>query len=617
VIGLSEHYDVLIKNSKIIDGTGKPAFGGSIGIDGERIVALGNIRGDADIEIDGAGLVTCPGFVDIHSHGDLTILQYPLAENFVMQGITTFIGGNCGASMAPIKDLWPWGIFTPSLVAGWWHEVEPHTYSPPGYLPLVKYREILEEKLGYSIDWRTFSEFLSKVEKLGISVNYAPIVGHNNVRLAVMGEDFKRKAKQAEIEDMKGHVDEAMSSGAFGLTTGLDGNAGDFASTDELVQLAKVAQKYGGIYLSHTRNFDNNWPSNNPDEWGYGICHNISPEEMGLAKYYGLTEAIEVCRKAKIPVQISHIPVVYTIYQYFPEILQEAATRATLQIVDEAKEEGLDVTFDVSPVDHDVHGVLLSQPSLIQIFSRWLIKCGSTERFVENLKFREFRDELKREIESGRMKIIMIHPKTDKFWMNRPYIVSCRNREYEGKTIGEIAIKNNRDPVDTIFDILVEDPNMKLNNTDPRWTETTIRIFLEYPFAMAGSDLYAVPFHGTKFVGMGGLAAGEPGPATYGLYPRYIRRFVREKAILSLEEAVKKITHLPAQRLGLKDRGIISLGAYADILVFDYERITDKGTALEPRQAPEGINHVLVNGKVVFENMNHTGLKAGKVLKQK
>ena len=172
------------------------------------------------------------------------------------------------------------------------------------------------------------------------------------------------------------------------------------------------------------------------------------------------------------------------------------------------------------------------------------------------------------------------------------------------------------DPFETRLDILIEDPNTKYNCKDPRWTETTVSVFLRHPSAMVATDLTMVPFGDSELHGGGGIAAGEPGLATYAFYPRYIRRFVREKGILSLEEAVKKATYLPAQRLKLEKRGTLSVGAYADLLLFDYEKISDKGTWDKPKVRPQGIVNVIVNGKIVYDNMRHTGLKPGKVIRR-
>jgi N-acyl-D-amino-acid deacylase len=612
---MPEQYDIIIKNATLIDGSGSPAFRGDLGIKGDKIVSLGEVNGSADIQIDGQGLTLCPGFIDIHSHADLNILQYPLAENLVMQGVTTFAGGNCGLSLAPLNDFMPFGIFTSSIVGKWWHEIEPNTYGSPKLLPLNKYRQILEKKLGYEINWRTFGEFLNKVDEAGASINYAPLVGHNTVRLAVMGGDFQRRARPKEIEEMKAHLEEAMKSGALGMASGFDGGPGDFAPTDEVIELAKVVKKYGGFYATHTRNSDNNYPSIDPQEWGYGICHSLSPDEMPADKYNGIMEAIKIATEAKLPGHISHVIPAYNIYQHYPELLQEAAAKATLDLFENAVDDGVDLTFDVLP-DEDLHGVFISGPRLIDLFSIWLKKIGSEERFIDNIKINEFREELKKEFTGGKFKILMINPKTDFCWMERPYIVRCSNKSIEGKTIGDLSRQRNTDPFETILDILIEDPHTKYNCKDPRWTETTVSVFLKHPSAIVATDLTMVPFGENESQGGGGIAAGEPGLATYAFYPRYIRRYVKEKAVLSLEEAIKKATYLPAQRLNLEKRGILSVGAYADIILFDYGKISDKGTWDNPKVRPEGIVNVIVNGKIVYDEMRHTGLKPGKVLRR-
>jgi len=616
---LPEYYDLLIKSASIVDGTGKSVFRGSIGIRGEKIAAVGDVKGDAARVIDGSGLVACPGFIDIHNHGDHILLQYPLAENYAMQGITTFVGGNCGGSQAPIKDY----IRTPRGASDWWWELAPNTLGPPYFLSLSKYGKILEEKLGYAIDWRTFGEYLSKVEKQGISVNFISLVGHNAIRLAAMGMDFKRRSKPSEIEEMKGYVNEAMRSGAFGFSVNLDGipGIGEYANTEEVIELAKVTQKYGGLYATHMRNCDNNYPGE-PNEFGYGICHNITPDEMPVSKYYALLEALEVARKAKVSTQLSHLLPVYLVYTpHFPEYLQEAIAKATLDIIDEAREEGLDITFDIEP-DGDMHDALCAASDLIGLFPKLFRKSGSKKRFIENLKIEAFREELKREWMNGKFKIMMIHPKTDPYWFNRIKILRCKNKEYEGKLIGEIAGKKNSDPMDTIFDLIIEDPETKFNCTnDRRWSDTMTRIFIQYPNCMIGMDICPLPSikrKQDKKIWPGGRLTGTArGLGFYGFYPRYIRRIVKERKDISLEEAVKKATYLPAKKLKLKDRGIMKSGTYADVLVFDYKKIREKGTALNPRRAPEGIHQTIVNGKIVYEKMVHTGLKPGKVIRRK
>jgi N-acyl-D-aspartate/D-glutamate deacylase len=212
----------------------------------------------------------------------------------------------------------------------------------------------------------------------------------------------------------------------------------------------------------------------------------------------------------------------------------------------------------------------------------------------------------------------MIHPKTDAYWFNRVKILVCKNKGYAGKLVGEIAHEKNRDPMDMIFDIIIEDPETKFNCTDDRrWSETMQRVFIQHPLCMVGMDITALPSLKTPAYKSVWPGAGPHGLGFYGFYPRYIRRFVKEKGYVTLEEAVKKASYLPAQRLKLNDRGIINPGAYADILVFNFEKISEKGTSLNPRQAPEGIAYTLVNGKIVYENMEHTGAKPGKVIRRK
>ncbi len=565
-----ERYDVLIKNTKIVDGTGKAAFKGNIAIKGEKIVAVGKVKGDAATIIDGTGLVTSPGFIDPHSHADLTIMKYPLAENLVMQGITSFLGGNCGSSPAPLATL-------------------------------------------------TFGEWLSKVEEEGISLNYAPLVAHGVIRSLVMGKDFRRKATSEEIEEMKKYMEEAMRSGAIGFSGGLDYDPGRFADTEELIELAKVASKYGGLYVPHTRHMNSQWPTDDPEEVSYGLYYG-PPEDVWAGRYRGYLEALEISRKAKIPLHIAHFSKAYKLRQPHPDFLEEAAAKATLvEIIDKARKEGLDVTFDTIPWSATVGG---KTPMIDAFYSKRVVGLNwvqqiEKEEFIQRLNTREFRDRLRRVDEKCRLKLGWIHTKVDPYWMDCFKILTCKNKEYEGKTIGDIARMRNTDPLEMIFDILVEDPETTwVQFLDRRFAPAAIPVFLKHPIAMPCTDVIALS------------AKPEPdsyqlystipyAPISYGLFPHYIGTYVREKAVLSLEEAVRKATYLPAQRFGLKDRGVLSPGAYADIVVFDFEKIKMKGDFLDPAQPPEGILYVLVNGKVVYKEKAHTGLRPGKVLRNK
>ena len=244
---MSDSVDLVIRNATIVDGTGKPGFNGDVTVAGERIAGVGKAVGRAARTVDGTGLVACPGFVDMHSHADFTVLVRPLAENLVLQGITTFLGGNCGVCPAPVGE------------------------------PDSQVRQWGAPKVPFS--WRTFGEWLDTVEREGIGINYAPLAGHNTIRAAVMGEDHKRYATPAEIEAMRAHVDEAMRAGAFGLSTFFDPSPGEYASPDEVVELLRVAKRYGGLYVPHTRHTQSQWPTSDPQEASYGVYHG-PPEDV-------------------------------------------------------------------------------------------------------------------------------------------------------------------------------------------------------------------------------------------------------------------------------------------------------------------------------------------------
>jgi N-acyl-D-aspartate/D-glutamate deacylase len=618
--------DLLIKNLSIVDGSGRPAYKGDIGIKGERIAAVGDIKGDASREIEGIGYLVSPGFVDTHSHVDWSILRYPLVENFVMQGITMFLGGNCGNSLAPLKDLVssPFLLNNALFIDEWWSELELNKPVPDciSLDTLDEYCDLIEKKIGFKIDWRTFDEFLSKVERSGLSINYVPLVGHSTIRSAVMGEDWRREATEEEIEEMKAFVEEAMISGAFGMSSFFDLiDPGEYAAVDEVIELVKIVQKLGGIYSPHKRHHRSNWFTEDSREEGYGIAH-VPPGEIVCGRYHGLLETIEIGRITKTPLLLAHLVPAYSIPQPCPDYLLEAAAKATIDIIDNAKREGLKIFFNAIAHYASIHS---PKPIIRSFFNKqlsrpeWLEKMTKQE-FVEKLDKSEFRDEVKKYIYSGRFKFEMFHPLLDPYWTDLFSIIECKNREYVGKTIGEIARSKCPDHVidaqydesfNTLFDILCEDPDtMWVGILDKRERQEALRIFLQHSEGMPCTDCAALPSK-TRDDAL-------PSRVAYGMFPHYIDKFVKEENVLSLEEAVQRITYLPAQKLlGLNDRGVIRKNAYADLVLFDYKKIRMAGTYFNPTIPPEGIAKVLVNGKIVYENLKHTALKPGKVLRHK
>jgi N-acyl-D-aspartate/D-glutamate deacylase len=594
---VSAHYDILILNTRIVDGTGAPAYSGSVGIRGDRIAALGNLVGDATTTIDGSKWVTCPGFVDIHSHADTSILEHPQAENLIMQGITTFVGGNCGFSLAPVANR-------------------------AGFDRIAKIWG-----LGLEPTWNRFGEWLDRVDVEKLSLNYVPLVGHNTVRGAVMGEDFRRTATPAEIDVMKGMVAEAMTSGAFGLSVGVDAAwAGHFADVNEIVELAKIAKQYGGLFTPHTRHHQNQWPAAHPDEFGYGLFH--APKgEIIVGRYHGLIEAVEIAKKAGgIRLHIAHLTPAYLIPQPHPAFLDEAAARATLvDIVDRASQSGLDVTYNVVAWPSSIG----TQVPIIESFfgERLLLpewyKALGKEEFIANLRTPTFRQRVKQVIVSGYFKFGMLHPLADPYWMDCYQILRCRNSAYAGKTIGELARQRRPDDIlgavyeeaaEVVFDVLADDPGATWALIMDKREYGALEVFLKHPAGIPASDVQALP---AEPQGQSGIYDYGIPPIAYGLFPRFFRVHMREQGLLGLEEAVRKVTGLPAQRvLGLKDRGTLQEGAYADVVVFDPTTIRERADALDPTRPPEGIAYVFVNGTMVNQQGRPTGKRPGMVLRK-
>ena len=564
----SEHYDLIIENTTIIDGTGRASFKGNLAINGERIEAVGNVKGTADVIIDGSGLITCPGFIDPHNHSDSSIMQYPEAKNFIQQGITTVVAGNCGFSPAPAKDL-------------------------------------------------QFGEWLSQVEELGISINLAMMVGHNTIRELVMADDFKRTATSDEIEKMKVLLENAMNAGAFGLSAGVDPPwFGFFASVEEKVELCKVVAKYGGFYSPHLKHARNHWVTDNLDEYSYVLYYGPA-ERILVGKYEGVMEAIEVCRQANVPLHIAHYFNAYVLPLPHPDYLEEAAARASMDILHRANEEGVTVTCDVvlPPRSQTVKKIADEFRTERFNYPDWLWKL-SREELSEKLKSKEFRAKIRRLYDACKVKFSMIHTKIDPYWMNCFKIIQSTNKEFEGKFIREIAKLRNTDALDAVFDIIVEDPEAKwVVYWDRRSNQIAISTMLQSPLCEPCTDDFAMtdsladlPFEPT--------ASGAVTAIAFGMFPYYIKTYVKDMAKLTLEEAIKKATSQPAERLGL-NRGVLSPGAYADIVIFDYDTINMKVNFLEPDQKPAGIEFVLVNGKIAYQDKAHTGIKTGKVLRKK
>jgi N-acyl-D-amino-acid deacylase len=499
-------YDLVIKNGLIVDGTGNPWFRADIGIKNKKVSKIGCIdKNQAERLIDAQDLIVCPGFIDIHTHCDRDIVNVPSADNYIHQGVTTVIGGNCGG----------------------------HPF------PLHKHFEKIKEK--------------------GISVNFGCLVGHNTIRQQVMG--FKMSAPtEEEMEKMKDLVDQEMKAGAIGFSTGLAYLPGTYSKIDEIVQLASVISGYGGIYASHIR-------------------------DQGLHITEAIEEAISIGEKNGIPVQISHIKLA-------DEAVWNQLERIT-RPVEEARKRGVEVTLDQYPYTATSSGFESSFPS-------WAFE-GGREKFQERLKDEKAYEEIKSYIIERRLSSTRGINKLETI-----YIASSRKfPEFEGKNLEEILISKGQTPTENnAADLMIDiEKNGGASAVFFQMDEKDVENLLRLPYTMHASDGEIEVF-----------GRGVPHPRNYGTFPRVFARYVREKKILPLEEAVRKMTSLPAQTLRLKERGLVKEGMYADITIFDENAFEDKATFAEPHQFSQGLKYVIVNGEPIIENGKYNSRRPGVII---
>jgi N-acyl-D-amino-acid deacylase len=543
-------YDIVLSGGRVLDGCGSPWFWGDVGIQEGRVVAVsapGRLHGRRHFSMDGR--FVAPGFVDIHTHSDLSILINRRAESVVRQGVTTEVIGNCGMSPAPVAGD---------------RLAEMRTY----WGTIAGQPEVTWE-------WRTFGGYLEALERDGLAINLSSLLGHGAVRIAVMGFD-ERAPTPPELARMEALVEEAMRAGACGLSTGLVYPPGCFASTDEIVALCRVAARHGGLYASHIR----------------------GERETVLE---AVAEAIHIGREAGLPVQISHNA---------PKFGAPCDASVTLRLVDEARAQGLDVT-----VDNDVHTDL--GPALVDGLPQEIQSCSSAQ-IVALLRGSESRRRIREEIVLDRRPAfgpvgLLKHGR----WERITILHAPGSPGAAGKTLAALAQERGQDPFDVFFDLILESGT----DTEAIWDyidEANIRLLLRHPNVMICSD-------GGVLAPYGFLNDPPPyAPCSYGEFPGVLERYVRDEPLLTLEEAIRKMTSFPARRVGLYDRGILRPGARADVVVFDLDRIHDRATNLYPHafpfenyphRYPEGIDYVFVNGILVVDGQEHTGALPGHVLR--
>lgn len=528
-------FDYLITNVSVLDGLGGPAFNANIAISAGKIAAIGNVNGRAKRIIDGDGLVAAPGFIDIHSHTDAGLLIDPTAQSKLTQGITLEVCGNCGFSPAPCLD-----DASRSELDNW------------------------RERHGIEENWRTTHEFLSVLESRPIGVNFVTLVGHSNLRAASVGLADK-EATLEDIEKMKLLAAEAMREGAFGLSTGLQYPPSCFGSTEEIAQVASAVAPFGGIYSSHIRD-----------------------ESNALAE--AIEEAIEIGRRGGVPVQISHLK------GYGNDSSEK--TCAVLEMIEDARRSGLDVTADQYPYTASSTGLSVFLP-------KW-VHDGGDEAMLGRL--RTHRRELIEYLEHLRNKKRRVADA--ELWesVRISSVKSEANRQYEGMSVVEISRVRNAPPEETVLDLLYEEDGAVSIVHFSQWEGDVVAV-MRSEFAMFGTDASARSTTGE-------LSKGKPHPRSFGSFPRVLGRYVREQGVIPLEKAIRKMTSMPAHKLGLAGRGVLREGNWADVTVFDPDEIIDTATYEHPHQLAKGIAYVFVNGQLAVENGELMGALAGRVLRR-
>jgi len=514
-----------------MDGTGSPWFRGSVFVSKNTLeIKRGTINLDdypAEKVIDAENNIVCPGFVDLHSHAGLTILGEPHHDPKVRQGVTTELVGIDGISHAPFKTR-------EELERYIWLDAGLNWYPPEP-------------------DWLSTQELLNKYDNK-VAVNVAYILGNSPVRIWSVGwED--RPATKAQIADMKAVIRESMEEGAWGLSTGLDYPPGAFASTEELIAISEQTATMGGFYHTHTR---------------------ASLKKKGT--YEPWNEAVEIGRKSGIPIHLTH----------FRQPKQgEGSHLDYLGLVEDARAEGVDVTFDCYTYPYSGTSVTIQLP--------FWAKDGGPERTMAALSNPDDRKKMKRDMNS--------RSDINEIWRER-WLHNFRephNAKYDGKSIWQIGEMREQDPADALFDLLYEE-RLGISEVGTGTNAQTLPDFVSHPYGMIASD--AIVF-------------GEyPNPRTYGCFPVVLAEFVRAEKHLRLPEAIRKMTSFPAQRLGLRDRGVLKDGFRADIVVFNPDTVRTDATKDDPKHYPVGIDYVIVNGQVVIEKGTNTGVTPGMALRR-
>ena len=529
-------YDIIIRNGHIIDGSGSPWYAGDIGIRDGKVADIGNLAGAAaKRSIDARGKIVAPGFIDMLGQSEHTILVDPHLPSKIFQGITTEITGE-GGSVAPLNDA------------------------------IIKADHLLYEHLQITPDWRTLQDYFRRLEKQGLGINLGTYVGATQVRRMVLG-DANRAPSPGQVEEMKTLVREAMQQGALGVSTSLEYAPAPYASTEELIALAKEGAKFGGIYATHMRS-------------------------EGDAEMKALDETIRIGRESGAPVEIWHLKSAgKQNWGKMPQVIAK---------IEQARASGIDVSADT-----------YAYPAWFNSFSAFIppwAHDGGDAKLIERLKDPAMRSRIRAEMQKP-------SSDWDNEWEEIPgpesvligVVQNPKLVPLQGKTLAEVAKLWGKDPIDTLFDILIQD-NAFTEVAVFGMSESDVALALQQPWVAVDNDS-----SGTSPEGL--LGREHPHPRAYGTFPRILRKYVREEKKLRLEDAIRKFSALPAQRMRLVERGVLKKGLWADVVVFDPNTVRDVATFANPNQLSQGMEYVLINGVPVIDEGKQTAALPGKVLR--
>ena len=503
----AQQADYIIRNGKLIDGSGNNWQYKDVAIQNNKIVAIGNLKNwKATKEIDAKGLVIAPGFIDVHAHIEGGESKNPLATNFVYDGVTTVITGNCGGSAENLKN------------------------------------------------------YFNSIDSIGTSINVASLIGHNTIRKQAMGT-ANRNATNAEMQTMEKLAEEAMRDGAVGMSTGLIYIPGTYAPTEEIVALAKVIRAGGGVYSSHIRY-----------------------EEVKVLD--AINEAIQIGRAANIPVEISHFKV--------SGQNNWGRSKETIPLVINARKEGIDVTIDQYPYT-------ASSTQLSVLLPDWVLSDGQ-DSIMARLKNAEIR---KRVAEHS---IDIIKKRGLKHFSYAVVASYKADTSFNGKSIEEINLllgnkHNQKAEAETIIQMIEKGGAQMVYHG---MSDNDVVAIMKYPFNMIASD-----------AGIAVMGVGKPHPRAYGTNARVLGKYVREMGVITLEEAIRRMTSLPAEKFNLKNRGLIKEDYIADIIIFDENEVTDMANYTEPHQYAKGFKYVWVNGALTINEGVHIGTRKGMAIRNK